>query len=122
MSQVHGQGKIPKRRTSAVIEKCQKVAGPRSRKNTKLAKVSSYAIIPKTGMSALTGKYKRMHRSAVMPKFLKLTILLSWNDTKNATCRRSTVKEKYKKVAGPRSLKYAKKLTGPWSRKNTKIA
>ena len=55
------------------------------------------------------GKIEKMHRSAVMQKLLKLAVLFSRNDTNNAKSRRSAVKEKFQKVAGPRSQKNAKK-------------
>ena len=47
------------------------------------------------------GKIQKLHRSAVMQKCLKLAILLSRNDAKNAEAPTSVVKEKCQKLAGP---------------------
>ena len=65
---------MPKTRLSFVAEyqKCQKVAGPRSRKNAKKSQVRGYK------------KIRKMLRSAFMQKCLKLACPLSRNDIKNA--------------------------------------
>ena len=122
---------MPKSRNSAVMEKCQKVACPRSRKNAKKSSVHGYEKMLKTRRSAVREKYKNILRSAVMQKCLKLACLLSQNDIKNAKnslcghvktqkmlssgvmqkclTRRSMVTKKCQKVAGPPSRKNAKK-------------
>ena len=86
---------MPKSRSSTVTnnaknlqvcghKKCQKRAGPQSRKN------------------------KNMQRSAVMHKCLKLACPLSRNDIKNAKTDKSMVMEKCQKLSGPRSQKNTK--------------
>ena len=141
---------------SAVKEISQKVAGPRSLKHAKKVAGTRSMKMPKTRKSAVTEEYKycisnqlcnnsknfqfrgkkkktKMDRSAVMQTCLKLIVLLSQNDTKNAKSHRATVKEKCQKFAGPQSLKHAKrsqvrglekcqKLPDPRSQKNTKIS
>ena len=118
-SHVCGHRKMPKSRRSAVVEKCQKVTNPQSRKNTKKSQVCSYEEIQK------------MLRSAGMQKCLILACPLLQNDNKNAKNsqvrvqakmpknRRSVVTEKCQSQRSTFTEK-CQKVAGPRSRKNTK--
>ena len=114
-SQVCSHEKIQKMHSSAVMQKCLKLAGPLSWNDTKMSKTHKSVITKrcekvagpqsyKNGKNShvcCQGKMQKLHRSAVTQKCLKLAILLSWNDTKNAKSRRSAVKEKSQTIAGP---------------------
>ena len=125
---------MPQTRLSVVTEsyqKCQNVAGPRSRKNAqnsqvricgKMLKICRSAVMEK--WQKLTGlpsqKIENMLKSAVIQKCQILGSPLLCNDIKNAKnwqvgvhnkmpkSRRSTFTKECQKVAGPRSRKNAK--------------
>ena len=81
---------MPKTRRSAVMEKCQRLAGLPSRKNAKNSQVFGNERMLETRSSAVTKKYKIL-RSIVMIKCQKLPDLRS---RKNAKTHGSPVTEK----------------------------
>ena len=88
-------------------KKSQNLAGPRSRKNAKSSYVSSHVKTLKTRMSAVIKISLKCFRSVVIknPKNFYIRV----HRKMRKTCR-STITEKYRKLAGPRSQTNAKKL------------
>ena len=87
------------------MRKCEKLAGPQSRKNAKNFQVRGYGQMPKTC------------RSAVKEKFQKTAGLRS---LKTANTHRSAFTKKFLILAGQQSQKYANKLPTSQCKKNGK--
>ena len=98
---------MPRTRRSAVTEKCQKVAGPESRKNAKMSQVRGHGKMPKGGTSAVT---KICHKVAAQRS--------RKNDKKSQVrahgkmpkTRRSVITEKYKKMLSSAVIEKCLKL------------
>ena len=96
---------MPKTSTSAVTEKCQKLARPRSRKYAKNLPGSQSQKDEKNAKVSIYTKMPKARRYAVKENAKKLAGARLWKNAKNSQVRGEG---KFQKLVGPRSQKNAK--------------